>query len=63
LAPGDGLSPSISYFLFLACSLSSPLQSEVELEDAVVDLVMGPADERETNTLHAMHAEEEEILG
>ena len=39
------------------------LQSEVELEDVVVDLLMGPADERQTSTHHAMHAEEEQILG
>ncbi|KAL4419946.1 hypothetical protein ABPG75_007044 [Micractinium tetrahymenae] len=38
-------------------------QSELELEDAVMDLVIGPADERETNTRHTVNKEEEEILG
>eukprot|EP00887_Chlorella_sp_A99_P005545 scaffold1.g5545.t1 len=37
-------------------------QSEVEVEEAAVDLVIGPADERETNTVHTLSAEEEQIL-
>ncbi|PRW33710.1 raffinose synthase isoform B [Chlorella sorokiniana] len=37
--------------------------SEVEVEDAAVDLLLGPADERDTNTRHAVNAEEELILG
>lgn len=38
------------------------MQSEVEVQEAVVDLVMGPAEERETNTHHTVAAEEEHIL-
>ncbi|KAI7843001.1 hypothetical protein COHA_003334 [Chlorella ohadii] len=37
--------------------------SEVEVEDAAVDLLLGPADERATSTRHAVNAEEELILG
>ena len=32
------------------------------MESAAVDLLLGPADERDTNTRHAVLAEEEEIL-
>jgi len=35
----------------------------VEVEDAAVDLLLGPADERATSTRHAVNAEEELILG
>ncbi|KAL4420352.1 hypothetical protein ABPG77_006159 [Micractinium sp. CCAP 211/92] len=38
-------------------------ESELELEDAVMDLVIGPADERETNTRHTVNKEVEQILG
>ena len=37
-------------------------QSEVEVEDATMDLLLGPADERDTNTRHTVNAEEELIL-
>lgn len=38
------------------------LQSELEVEDAAADLLLGPADERETDRLHAVNQEEDAIL-
>ena len=46
----------------LPCTPTPPPQTEVELEDAALDLLMGPAEERETNTRHAVNAEVERIL-